>query len=291
MFFSHTRFFLSENGPKNWNDNNSDQQELISVNFTKQIPQGFPDPSTGIITVTCRWQQIERKFTPNQGNYTSLIIYAENGGALIDDVEVFEDCESYKYIQNKYFDNEVFGPNLIEGYNYTERAGINLYSSNVVADYGSKINFTAGKEIILSSGFNVNYGADFTGIILPCPNNYNRIINTNVNPDPNYIVPPPLLSNEKIAELNERMQSEDLVNSEITILPNPNNGNFKIIFNNAAELPESISVLDAQGRLVKVINKPMEYEYNLNLSDISAGLYLINAFYSNGSVSKKFIKQ
>ncbi len=79
-------------------------------------------------------------------------------------------------------------------------------------------------------------------------------------------------------------------NSEFSISPNPNNGEFKVLLSNTAELPKLITILDYQGKEVKAIANPGNYEYNFNLSGLSSGLYIINAFYKDKTESKRFIK-
>ena len=297
-FFSHVRFFLSEKSPDFWNYNNSDKQEIYNVNFTKQIPDG------GNGSTNCNWYQVERKFTPNQNNYTTLIIYQENGGAFISDIQVFEECINNLYVQNKYYDNFVFGPNAIDGYNWGEKAGSNLFvgksvdtqssSGDVILDNGSKVNFTASSLISIDDGFSVNPGSDFTAEILPCPNNLNRMNNSpNINPDPNYVILPPLLNDQELEKIkqydNDEIDLEDLT-FKTKIYPNPNNGNFKFILNTNSELPTTIKIVDSRGNEVKTILNPIEYEYEFSLNSLAKGLYIINAFYREKTVSKRFIK-
>lgn len=73
------------------------------------------------------------------------------------------------------------------------------------------------------------------------------------------------------------------------IFPNPNNGDFKLVFNSNSELPTLLTVVDSQGKVLNRIENPIQYEYNFSLKDINAGLYLINANYKNKIISQKFI--
>jgi bacillolysin len=94
----------------------------------------------------------------------------------------------------------------------------------------------------------------------------------------------------------------DLVNSKINnnlqnqketafnVQPNPNNGTFKLTLNNNNELPKTIVIRDALGKEVKTIQNPTEYEYNFNLNELSGGLYIINGFYTDKTISTRFIK-
>ena len=73
-------------------------------------------------------------------------------------------------------------------------------------------------------------------------------------------------------------------------MPNPNNGNFILTLNNNLELPNMIVIRDVNGRIIKTLEKPELFSYNLNLSSESSGIYLISAYYSNEIISKKVIK-
>lgn len=291
-FFTHIRFFLSNQSPSLWNkSSNASTQELINANFTKQLS---PINSTD---VDCNWIQCERKFIPSQNNKTTLIIYAENGGAFIDDVEVFEECESYKHIQNKYYDNFIFAPSAIDGlYNMNEKAGINLYVGkminggwpfgDVILANGSKVNFTAANVITITDGFWVQPGADFTAKILPCPNNFNRLINPNTNPDPNYIIPAPLIADEDIVPDDE--QINEIFN--ISIFPNPNNGQFNIQLSEDEELPTSISIQNILGQVV-LTRDVTSNNTQVDLNEAPKGIYMLLINYKQYTITKKIIKQ
>ncbi len=143
---------------------------------------------------------------------------------------------------------------------------------------------TSNTEIELLSTVNLPYGTDAELYIAP-PNPCSagaRLSNTNgggKNTDSNSDVD---LVNAKINN-----QSEFIFN----VQPNPNNGEFKLILNNNNELPKSITIRDYQGKEVKIINNPTEYELTIDLKNLNNGLFIITANYSNSILSKRIIKQ
>ncbi len=89
---------------------------------------------------------------------------------------------------------------------------------------------------------------------------------------------------------NLKLNEEELKAFDFSILPNPNNGEFKLVFNNDTELPTSIVIRDLLGKEIKTIQNPTEYEYNINLNALTNGIYIINSFYPDKTISKKIVK-
>lgn len=297
----HLRIFLSELGNIGWNKNNSDKQELISANFQATAP----DP------LYCHYSIQERKFTANKSNFTTLVFYAESGGILFDDVEVFEECQNSYLIQNKSYAPPFYLPNSVNGIsNFTEKssdnitAGKNITSNKPTGDVtinahylsysnpqffkqkSAHVRYTAANEINLRDGFTVEHGADFAAVILPCPNNFNRLINPNTNPDPNYIIPAPLITDEDIVSDDE--QTNEIFN--ISIFPNPNNGQFNIQLSESEELPTSISIQNILSQVI-LTRDVTSNNTQVDLNEAPKGIYMVLINYKEYTITKKIIKE
>ena len=292
----HIRFFLSKNTPPTWNS--GAQQELYSVNFQKTLS------TIGTSNATpCDWQQEERVFTCNAGNYSSLIIYAESGGAAIDDVEIFERCENYVLVQNKSYIGTLFQPGAVSGYNMGEKAGDyviagkNITSSKpqgdvYVGNY-SKVNFTAPTAVILKDGFSAYSGSNFKAALLSCPNSLNRSTGTenlNVNPDPDYVPAPPMKRDD---ELKAEAKYEAIVQPVISkIYPNPAQASF-MYSSERIEAGSTFNLVNILGQTAytKTIVEDTG-KLDFDISELPKGIYLLNRYNSEGQLLevKKVVK-
>lgn len=279
QFYTHIRFFLSELGPKHWDKSNSDKQEIISANYIKNTYYS-KILSNGVYYVPCYFSQVERGFVPNQDNYTTLVIYVENGGVFIDDVEVFEQCASPYYIQNKLYSSPIHAPNAVEGHDMKEESGGKLIAGNnvtnekntgdVIIQYGAKVIFTAADEIELSNGFYVDQGAEFAAEISPCPNSFDfRISNNTV---------------KEVDSLDVLM--DDMLytnNAPLQIIPNPAQNVFYIGLNEEDWYDlTKIELITPLGQ-VKELPKEMQQ----NISDMSNGIYFLKFYFSSGVIVVK----
>lgn len=160
--FCHLRFFLSEQGRLGWDHNSSTRQEIINANY-----QAYANAH-------CGWQLVERNFTCNYGNLTTLVLYAEQGGFLIDDVEIFERCSANYLIQNKKYFPQWYPQSL----NFSENSGsrlsagknvdISKTNGNVTIMQDAYVTYVASDFIELTNGFTAEPGANFVAIIAPC---------------------------------------------------------------------------------------------------------------------------
>lgn len=292
--FCHIRFFLSENTPPTWNDNTSDQQELYSVSYQEQLADD------GSHLTPCGWKQVEREFTANQGNYTSLIIYCESGGAAIDDVEIFEKCEATKTIQNKVYPSAT-GSSAGMGFNVNEQAGDNLLAGNnvnsnmttgdVVVAGNSKVNFTAPNSIALLPGFSAQANSIFAAVILGCPNSLNRIASnsTNENPDPGYIAAPPMKRNQELAAEKKSLKK---MSEQAIIFPNPAKNSISYKADRIPKNSRFVIVNIMNQVLVEQIMTEEGTEVRFDLSGLSQGIYFLNRYDGKGSMvsSNKIMK-
>jgi Zn-dependent metalloprotease len=95
-------------------------------------------------------------------------------------------------------------------------------------------------------------------------------------------------------EGNDQQASSESINlteaKDFNILPNPNNGSFTLKFDAGGKLPNLITVRDITGKEIKTVEDPEAYEYDFNFSSLNSGMYFINAYYPDKTISRKFIK-
>lgn len=81
-------------------------------------------------------------------------------------------------------------------------------------------------------------------------------------------------------------------NNSFSVYPNPNNGDFTILF--AEYLSNfSVDVVDQSGRLVfqNKYDNQFDLEQKINLNNIASGIYFVKVSSSNGAMVKKIIKE
>lgn len=76
--------------------------------------------------------------------------------------------------------------------------------------------------------------------------------------------------------------------AKLSVYPNPTNGIVNI--SNDSNALNSVDVLDLNGRTVKSIKLTGETSAQVNISDLSAGVYMMNISSDQGSVTKKIVK-
>jgi len=291
QLISHIRFFLSELGPKHWDKNNSDKQELINVNFTKNLSSSVStcyDPSTGTVQChQCIFSQQIRSFKPDKNIYTTLVLYAESGGAFIDDVEVFEECLSPYLIQNKIYDYPLYAPFAINGSHMSEqsggtlKAGNNIDASRPTGDVtiypNTKVIYTAADEIELMDGFNVYEGSEFSAVIEPCPNSFSmRLLN---NDNIEYNNNAELENHEIISTKN----MDTIKNNDFNLMPNPSSTHFHISmteedFNDL----KKIEIVNTLGQV-----KELPVRESQDISDLAEGVYMVKFYFNTGMLVVK----
>jgi hypothetical protein len=228
----------------------------------------------------------------------------EMGGCLIDDIEIFPECVFNFGIQKKVYTNGLYEPGSVDGFNMKESASNILSVGNnvdpqqaigpVTVEFNSKVNFTAGSEIILRDGFSAESLSDFTAKILPCPNSFNKSSlpeNVNVNPDPNYVVLPPLLSDEE-SEAAEARDAKLGESYDINLMPNPAKEKLQIQFGNNDGLSK-INIYNSIGQLIyeEAINQ--KNELFIVTENYKAGIYFVNIINNLNEIvlTKKFVKE
>ncbi len=75
----------------------------------------------------------------------------------------------------------------------------------------------------------------------------------------------------------------------LSVFPNPSNGIVNIS-NSETALLNNVSVMDINGRTVKNVQLSDVSEAQINISDLSAGVYMMNISSDQGTITKKIVK-
>lgn len=141
---------------------------------------------------------------------------------------------------------------------------------------GANVELISSHHIKLQAGMKNISGSKLHAYISsqgPCGSGPMRAANF---PDPQNVI-----SSEKTTSLE---------NFDFRVVPNPNNGNFKIIYKTGFKNPCSVAIYNMTGYLLYENNSPDEYEVNLNLNSIPHGLYFVKLKYNEKLCVKKLIK-
>lgn len=282
---SNIRFFLSKYAAFNWQTNNS-VQELYAANYYKELNATVVD---GQLATACNWEQVEKTIVPSDNNYKTLVIYAQSGGALIDDVELYQQCREVMYVQKRTFGNVLHGQNKVSGYNHRDKAWHNLLignnvdpsmtpTGNVIVKSGAYVNFTAEDEVRIYDGFEAQLNSEVKIINTDCEGYYNREMGSENNG--------PIKHVNINSKYNEN-QNEKY--GQIKISPNPGNGIYSIS-NNALDA-YSVNVYDMRGLLIKSLNEN-NTDGKIDISNFNSGIYIFVVQFSDGTnKSIKVIKE
>ncbi|MCE9539264.1 MAG: T9SS type A sorting domain-containing protein [Bacteroidetes bacterium] len=276
------RVFLTKKGYNNWNDNLGNiKQELYSANYATNSGEN----------VYCNWIAVEGTFVVDYAGMKNLILYAESGGFIIDDVEIFQKCAGDYLIQNKSYDFPLYAPNSQSGNHFSEQsgnyinAGFNVGSTttstgNVVVKDGTAVVYTAANKITLKPGFKAESGSYFHALIDYCPNAHrstNNIDTTNS-------------MNDIDDDINILFLTENKIkNNGISIIPNPNSGSFTITItkNDKAISIKEIKVFDIVGKVIWETGASSNNVVNVDISDFSKGVYYLRVTNELGEVEIK----
>lgn len=155
------------------------------------------------------------------------------------------------YIQDKHISGEQ---------DYKINHDIVAVQNNVV-EAASDIYFQAGNEIILNPEFEVQVGAEFEAVILPCTG---RLMN------------PDLVEAENESDSLTEIIAENS-NRGSKIIPNPNTGEFILEFDELTAEVITISITDLLGRVVytEQVNNPSSGKVQLliDISGLGSGIY------------------
>jgi len=99
--------------------------------------------------------------------------------------------------------------------------------------------------------------------------------------------------NEPVEDSNEELTQEEIDDAEISLYPNPTNGNLTMTLrsNTGVSVVNKINIYSTSGKLVKQFNSNSHKQLEMDFSDLSNGLYMIHIHLSNGtSITEKIIK-
>lgn len=101
---------------------------------------------------------------------------------------------------------------------------------------------------------------------------------------------PPIITNTFATEFVQSLKIDDFENNNFRLSPNPTNSLVQISLQNKNEVIKNIVIYDVLGKVIKAYNNSLSNEANLNVSDISKGIYLIEITTENDlTQSKKLI--
>lgn len=85
------------------------------------------------------------------------------------------------------------------------------------------------------------------------------------------------------------LSTNEFLASQLKVYPNPSN-NFVTISTDANVMFNQVSLTDLNGRTVKIVELNGDSSAQINISDLAAGVYMMNINSDQGSLTKKIIK-
>lgn len=83
--------------------------------------------------------------------------------------------------------------------------------------------------------------------------------------------------------------AQDFFRMNFAMYPNPAKNELNLIAKNGLAINE-IQVIDLNGRIVKTVQRAFESEMQINVSDLTSGVYMIDIKTEEGTATSKFIK-
>ena len=178
-------------------------------------------------------------------------------------------------IANRVFrssNNECFG-----AYDTITVAGV---GTSVTFESGSMINFIAGKSIQFLPGAHIQQGAYVNASITTNETFCNQVSASIVH---NSI-------NEKAFDIKRPINEteKELPEKEVKIYPNPNNGRFTIKLTNF-QSPAQVAVTNLLGSTVYPIHSINSSIYEMDISSLVNGIYIVKIYDGESVISKKII--
>ena len=247
---AHLRIFFSEWG-EHWNSG------ATYENYNLGLIETPHTTGTGV------WKVYDKTFnfsSTGSSPYRNIVLFVEEGGFAIDDVELSVLCRDDKLIQNKIYDGYFYGSNqgtyvekssnyILAGYD----VGCDSYvPGNVVVNQYANVAYKAENYIELFNGFEA-IGDFETHIISNCF--IERISKDSVN-----ILDPQ-------TELTDESKS-----LKLTIFPNPSSG--KITLSKSDEERCTVRIISVQGKLLSEVEMNQSI-IELDLQGYKNGLYFI----------------
>lgn len=144
---------------------------------------------------------------------------------------------------------------------------------------GANVVFKSANEIELLPGFTVESGSVFDAYIDPC-----AVTSRNIT------ISDGTINNSSI----NNSKTEALLKNIVTIVPNPNNGNFRITVtkNDNAVVVKEIQVYDMMGKVIWENKTPLSNTFDVDISSYSQGIYYVRAVNELGDIEMtKLLKQ
>lgn len=276
---SYLRIFFSKNSV-NWSKPTWTGNQLFEA-YNANLLISYSD--------NCAWQFIERSFTvpSNLPDIKNIVLFSEQNGYLIDDMELFQACPYQILIQNQDYNSTFYNSQANQGFPFAEKADNNIIAGynvgdpdaspgNVIVRNGAQVTYTAGQRIVLEPGFTAETGSIFKAIIASCPNSF-RVMNTDS-----------ILNNIKFEENAVEKSVEELTEADIT--PNPNNGNFSIYFNTEELSNKRIIISDVLGKII-YYGETADPMKTFDLSSHPKGIYFVKVQSGENIYTQKIIIQ
>jgi hypothetical protein len=213
----------------------------------------------------------------------SANVYAQNAGTFTVDLV---DGSGITVVETQTFTVPAgmsrinFNWDVVEGFNYRLLArnistGTGLYRNNNLASYPYTIDNVM--RITGNSAANTSYYYFF----------YDMEVSTSAGSCPSELVPVEAVVNECLG-LGENV----IFKNSVRVAPNPNNGEFKVLFNAVNQADVQIQLVNIVGAEVysqKIEQAFGEMSFEINANKLSNGVYLLNLIYEGKPYTQKII--
>jgi len=163
------------------------------------------------------------------------------------------------------------------------QAALDIVASNVIAP-GAQAMYHAGGTVDLVNGFRATAGSYFHGYIKECDGSYQIVAN---DQDETEAV------QEAFTETTTGQTTGALETASpavLTVVPNPTNGLFRVLAPRELGVPQQITVYDALGGVIKVVDEPVSLETTIDLGEQQQGVYLISVSYEQTFLNGRILK-
>lgn len=159
---------------------------------------------------------------------------------------------------------------LNSGNSDTQEASNSITASNTIQN-NAAASYKAGNSILLSDGFNVEWGAEFRAYIEDCTNYAPRT--------------------RKVTNTNESLDNKQNIN--VRLYPNPNNGNFEVSLSSILNEEVLVEIYDVNSRLIDRFTEKMNDTNLISIKNqnLKSGIYLVKISSQSISETIKFIKK
>lgn len=167
--------------------------------------------------------------------------------------------------------------NKTDGTNNNYNFNRDIYLQNYIVNNGAVVDVSSANEITFFADVEIHSGSDFHAYIAPGCNGGAREANLTDEVAESQIWTKNNLNNKN-------------VESEFAIIPNPNSGDFRIVFGNDVKSISSVSILNLLGLTIYESQNPeINNELNVNIKNVDKGLYIVKVNYDGKVSSKKIV--